>query len=89
MRREISVSDLRVRFARFIRLAESGDEIVVRRRGLPIAVIVGITRDAARPSAVKRDWRSTLRAWVARPDRPRLSRAQLKQLQRDSRAGLP
>lgn len=88
MRHDVSVTELRSRFASLLRLAESGDEIVVRRRGERIAVIVGARQMEGLSGLSNPDWRESLRAWRERPDRPRFTRVELDEMHRESRAGL-
>jgi prevent-host-death family protein len=86
---QVGSFEAKTRLAELLSLAERGDEIVVMRRGQRIAVIMGARRydEVSKPS--EQDWRERLRAWVARADRPRLTREELDELRAASRKGLP
>lgn len=41
--RNVTVSDLKARFAKFLRIVKTGEIIQIQKRGIPIALIIPIT----------------------------------------------
>jgi prevent-host-death family protein len=84
---EVGSFEAKTRLAELLRLAEKGDEIVVLRRGHRIAVIVGSARydELTRPPV--KDWRQSMREYIARG--PRISREDFEDIMRESKEGRP
>ena len=60
MQHEVGSFEAKTRLSELLRLAASGDEIVVMRRGERIAVIVGKDRYDQLVQPIKKDWREYL-----------------------------
>lgn len=60
MQHEVGSFEAKTRLSELLRLAASGDEIVVMRRGERIAVIVGKDRYDQLVQPIKKDWRESL-----------------------------
>jgi len=82
---EVGSFEAKTRLAELLRLAERGDEIVILRRGVRVAVIVGSARyrELVRPAA--KDWRESAREHLARG--PRMGRAEFEEIVRESKEG--
>jgi prevent-host-death family protein len=60
MSRTINIADLKARLSEFVELAESGEEVLVCRRNLPVARLVPLaTVDDAPPKKL-----SAIRGWM-------------------------
>jgi prevent-host-death family protein len=85
---EVGSFEAKTRLAELLRLAERGDEIVILRRGIRVAVIVGSARYEALTSADGddgADWVESTRAYIDRS--PRISRAEFEEIMRESKEG--
>ncbi len=60
MKHEVGSFEAKTRLSELLRLAASGDEIVVMRRGERIAVIVGKDRYDQLVQPIMKDWRESL-----------------------------
>lgn len=82
---EVGSFEAKTRLAELLRLAERGDEIVVLRRGIRVAVIVGSSRydELVRPA--QKDWRQSMREHLA--SGPRIGRAEFDGIMRESKEG--
>jgi len=82
---EVGSFEAKTRLAELLRLAERGDEIIVLRRGIRVAVIVGSARydELARPAT--KDWRQSMREHLA--SGPRMNRTEFDGIMRESKEG--
>lgn len=85
---EVGSFEAKTRLAELLRLAERGDEIVILRRGIRVAVIVGSARYEELTRADEDDgvdWIESTRAYLARG--PRMSRSEFEEIMRESKEG--
>lgn len=67
-----TVANVKTHLSSLLAEVEAGEDLVITRRGKPVARLV------AEPHAAKLDW-SDLRTWVASPPKAGLSVAQMRE----------
>jgi prevent-host-death family protein len=71
---EVNISELKARLSHYVRLAENGEEVLVKDRDRPVARLVSVSEPGRIPSIPPKYTREQAEEIIARIPRPDLSK---------------